>query len=230
MFTQTKTTKVAIIDDHVLVRHALKYMVESFGDSRVVFQCSHGKEYVDSCRNIEKPDVIFLDISMPVMNGLETAQWLSVHYPEIPVVMLTAHDSEITQIRSIQFGSRGFIRKDSDPAELKTAIYTATRTDFFHAGATAMRFLTILRNPNGGHVQLQKHLLTDQEITFMKLSCTELTYKAIAKIMGITPRAVDTIRDHLFMKLDVRSRVGLVMVAIRSGIVNLFDLDNLKGL
>lgn len=228
MSTTKQPTKVAIIDDHVLVRHALISMIESSGDYKVVYHCSNGQDFIDNSKRMEKPDVVLLDISMPVMNGHDTAKWLFETLPEIAIIMLSGHDSEHNQLRLLKFGIRGFIRKDASPDEIKAAIQTATQTDFYYSNSATARFVNILRNPDGGQQELQKKLLSDTEFAFMKLVCTELTYKAIAKEMGLNPRSIDTLRDHLFMKMDVQSRVGLAMVSVRNGIVNFFDAHFLR--
>ncbi|MCR6720021.1 MAG: response regulator transcription factor [Chitinophagaceae bacterium] len=224
----TNPTKVAIIDDHVLVRHALISMIESSGDFKVVYHCSNGQDFIDDVKRMTRPDVILLDISMPVMSGYDTAQWLYENQPEIAIIILSGHDSEHNQLRLLKYGIRGFVRKDAPPEEIKAAIQTATQTDFYYSNSATSRFVNLLRNPDGGQQELQKKLLSDTEFAFMKLICTELTYKGIAKEMGLNPRSIDTLRDHLFMKMDVQSRIGLAMVSVRNGIVNFFDAQFLR--
>lgn len=228
MSTTNSTTKVAIIDDHVLVRHALISMIESSGDFKVVYHCSNGQDFIDNVKQMTKPDVVLLDISMPVMTGHDTAKWLFENQPEIATIILSGHDSEHNQLRLLKYGIRGFIRKDAPPEEIKAAIQTATQTDFYYSNSATSRFVNLLRNPDGGQQELQKKLLSDTEFAFMKLICTELTYKGIAKEMGLNPRSIDTLRDHLFMKMDVQSRIGLAMVSVRNGIVNFFDAQFLR--
>lgn len=228
MSNPTHPATIAIIDDHQLVRHALIELIQSFGEYRVVFHGANGQDLIDQMSCMEKPDLIFLDISMPVMNGHDTLEWLYENHPEIATIILSGHDSELNQIRLLQFGARGFVRKDAPPHEIKLAIQTALSSDYFYANATTSRFIKMLRNPDSGKDALKKKLLTETEYRFLKLICTEMTYKAIAREMGLNPRTIDTLRDQLFIKMDVKSRVALAVVALRNGIVNLFDDKLLK--
>jgi two-component system, NarL family, invasion response regulator UvrY len=165
------------------------------------------------------PDVAILDLNMPDMDGFETAEWLLKHYPRVHVLMLTMYDSELSLIRLLQAGVKGFLKKDIHPDELKFAIHSVVQSGYYYSNHATGKIVNLFRNNHDGYTHLQKAILTDQELLFLKLACSDLTYKEIAMQMGLNPRSVDTLRDQLFTKLDVKSRVGLAMVAIRHGIV-----------
>jgi len=216
-----QTIKLAMADDHALLRNALAGLINSFENCKVICEANNGKELIAKIENNGVPDVILLDLSMPVMDGFETATWLTTNYPKIHILMLTMYDSELTLIRLLQAGVKGFLKKDIDPIELKFAINSVVQEGYYYSTHTAGRLANLFRNNKKDNIRLQNTMLTDQEIDFLKLTCTDMTYKEIAHKMNLTPRSVDALRDQLFIKLDVKSRVGLAMVAIKNGIVTI---------
>jgi two-component system invasion response regulator UvrY len=211
--------KVALADDHILLRNALAALIDGFGDCRIIHQSGNGKELIAALSLGVMPDVIILDLNMPEMDGFETAKWLHQNYSQVHVLMLTMYDSELSMIRLLQIGVKGFLKKDIHPSELKFAIQSVMQSGFYYSNHTTGKLVNLFRNINGGNINLQKALLSEQEIDFLKLACSDLTYKEIAQKMGLNPRSIDTLRDQLFSRLDVKSRVGLAMIAIRHGIV-----------
>ncbi|HEU4470500.1 MAG TPA: response regulator transcription factor [Flavisolibacter sp.] len=215
-----KTIKIAMVDDHVLLRSALARLINSFDDCQVVCEADNGEQLTKKLKSQPPPDVILLDLNMPLMDGFDTAFWLGKHYPGIHILMLTMYDSELTLIRLLQAGVKGFLKKDVEPAELKFAIHSVMQSGYYYSTHTAGRLANLFRSNNKDNMRVQNALLSDQEVSFLRLACSDLTYKEIAQEMQLSPRAVDALRDQLFMRLDVKSRVGLAMVAIRNGIVS----------
>ncbi|HYC41109.1 MAG TPA: response regulator transcription factor [Chitinophagaceae bacterium] len=210
--------KVALVDDHVLLRNALSNLIDGFGNHKVIQQCRTGRELVEQIKGGNVPDVILLDLNMPEMNGFETAEWLQKNCPQVHVLMLTMYDSELSMIRLLQVGVKGFLKKDIHPSELRFAIQSVMESGYYYSSNTTGKLVNLFRKNQAG-TTLQKALLSDQEVVFLKLACSDLTYKEVAQKMGLNPRSVDTLRDQLFIKFDVKSRVGLAMVAIKNGIV-----------
>jgi DNA-binding NarL/FixJ family response regulator len=211
--------KIAMADDHVLLRNALASLIDSFENCQVVLQAGTGKELIDSIKKGAVPQVVILDLNMPEMDGFETAGWLQKERPEIIVLMLTMYDSELSLIRLLQAGVKGFLKKDIHPSELKFAIQSVVQNGYYYSNHTTGKLVNLFRQHSDGNSLIQRSVLNDQEVQFLKLACSDLTYKEIAQQMGLNPRAVDTLRDQLFFKLDVKSRVGLALVAIRQGVV-----------
>ena len=116
--------KVALADDHILLRNALASLIDRFENCKVVMQASNGKELSIAISKDNLPDVVLLDLNMPEMNGFETATWLRDNHPSLHVLMLTMYDSELTLIRLLQAGVKGFLKKDIHPNELKYAIHS----------------------------------------------------------------------------------------------------------
>ena len=213
--------QVALADDHILLRNALASLIDRFENCKVVLQVSNGKELVTAISKDNLPDVVLLDLNMPGMNGFETATWLRDSYPSIHVLMLTMYDSELTLIRLLQAGVKGFLKKDIHPNELKYAIHSVIENGYYYSHNATGKLLNLFRTKAASTSILDKSMLTETEIRFLQFSCSELTYKEIAQEMKLNPRGVDNLRDNLFTKLEVKSRVGLAMYAIRHGLANI---------
>ena len=216
--------KLAMVDDHVLLRNALASLINSFTNCQVVCEANNGSDLIAKLSKLpstQLPEVVLLDLNMPLMDGYDTSIWLRDNFPEVHVLMLTMYDSELTLIRLLQAGVKGFLKKDIDPAELKFAINSVMQSGYYYSTQTAGRLANLFRNNAKDNLRIKHAMLEDNEIGFLKLACSDLTYKEIAQKMRLTPRSVDALRDQLFMKLDVKSTVGLAMVAIRNGVVSI---------
>ena len=219
MGTDNPTIKVALADDHVLLRSALASLIDSFGDCKVMHQSNNGKELVEYLDNGAIPDVVILDLNMPEMDGYETAKIIQKNYPPVSVLMLTMYDSELSLIRLLQSGVKGFLKKDIHPSELKSAIHSVMKSGYYYSNHTTDRLASLFRSSSERRNSLQNSMLSEQELQFLKLTCSDLTYKEIAQKMSLNPRSVDNLRDQLFIKLDVKNRVALAMLAIKNGVV-----------
>jgi two-component system invasion response regulator UvrY len=219
MEKETSYIRVALADDHILLRSALASLIDSFGDCKVIHQSNNGRELLEWFKNGLVPDVAILDLNMPEMDGYETARLIQNNFPAVNVLMLTMYDSELSLIRLLQAGVRGFLKKDIHPSELKFAIHSVINAGYYYSNHTAGKLANLFRSSDEKKNFLQNLMLTEQELQFLKLACSDLTYKEVAQKMNLNPRSVDNLRDQLFTKLDVKSRVGLAMVAIKNGVV-----------
>jgi two-component system invasion response regulator UvrY len=217
MTTTTDIITVALADDHILLRNALAGLIDNFGNCKVIIQASNGNELIEAIKNGKIPKVAILDLNMPEKNGYETAKWLKDNYPEIEVLMLTMYDSDLALIRLLQVGVKGFLKKDIHPSELKFAIKSVAEEGYYYSHNATGKLVNLFRKGKESSA-MQKAVLTEIEISFLKLCASEMTYKEIAQVMKLNPRAVDNLRDNLFTKLDVKSRVGLVMYAMKHGV------------
>jgi DNA-binding NarL/FixJ family response regulator len=211
-------TKVALVDDHALLRSGLANVINSFNDYKVVIEADNGRQFIDMLGKNNIPEIVLLDITMPEMDGFATAQWIKNNNPEIKVIVLSMMDDDNAIIKMLQYGARGYILKDSKPDVLKTALREVTSKGFFFNELVSGKLVHIISK--GEELQkIQSVNISDKEIQFLKWCCTEKSYKEIADVMKISTRAVETLRSNLFEKLETLSRVGLVMYAIRNGIV-----------
>lgn len=216
---ENKTIKVALADDHVLLRNALAQLINGFEGCKVVHEANNGKELIAQLQKGNIADVVLLDLNMPEMDGFATTAWLQQYQPSVHILMLTMYDSDLTMIRLLKNGVKGFLKKDIHPSELKFALQSVVQSGYYYSNNATGKLFNLFRKNNEGGTGLDKALLTEQELDFLRLACSDLTYKEIALQMKLNPRSVDTLRDQLFTKLDVKSRVGLAMVALRNGVV-----------
>ena len=212
----TENIKIILADDHTVLRSALASLINSFGEFEVVAQAENGEEVIDQLNTGNIPHLLVLDLNMPKLNGYETAKIIYEKYPEIKVLVLTMYDSELALIRLLNLGVKGFLKKDTHPLELKKALLLVADSQYYYSSGNLNKLTGII----SGKQNNQKHMLTDVEIEFLRLSSTEMTYKEIAIAMNMTARRVDHFRDNLFVKLDIKSRVGLAMYAIKNGLIS----------
>ncbi len=214
----TEKIKVALVDDHKLFRKGMVELVNNFPGYGVVWEANNGLELTLKIGTEITPDIVLLDINMPQMDGYETAAWLKQHYPQVMVLTLSMYDTEEAIIKMLQVGAKGHILKDADPQELKTALQALVKKGFYYSELVSGTLLNSLnRDQENNKKAAELVKLNDRESEFLKLACTELTYKEIADKMCVAPRTIDGYREALFEKLQVKSRIGLVLYAIKTG-------------
>lgn len=213
---------VALIDDHVLLRNGLANLIESFGEYKVLFQADNGKQFIESLQKGIVPDIVLIDINMPIMGGHETAIWIRENRYKISVLALSMYDDENSIIKMFKAGAKGYILKDCDPAELKAALEAVVTKGFHYNEMITGKLIHTINTLDEKEIQSRMLAkLNEREIIFLKLVCSEYTYKEIADKMCVGPRTVDRLRDVLFEKLELKTRVGLVMFAIKNGVITL---------
>ncbi|GEO03140.1 DNA-binding response regulator [Adhaeribacter aerolatus] len=210
--------KVALVDDHKLFRKGMVELVNNFSGYHVIWEANNGRELIQKFQTETAPDIVLLDINMPEMDGYETAAWLRQNYPKVLVLTLSMYDHEEAIIKMLRAGAKGHILKDADPQELKTALQALIKKGFYYSELVSGTLLNSLsRDPENNKKAADLIKLNERESEFLKLACTELTYKEIADIMCLAPRTIDGYREALFDKLQVKSRIGLVLYAIKTG-------------
>ena len=209
---------IAIADDHQLFLKSLALMLVSFDGIFVVAEASNGKELQVKLEALDTPpDIVLLDVNMPVMDGETTARWLGEHYPTVKVVALSMNDDDKTIIKMIQAGCSAYLLKDSTPDELERAIQQVHAKGYYNADAANINFRRLLQS----QAETDSLKITEKEKQFLQLACSDLTYKQIAAQMNLSERTIDGYRESLFGKLNVQSRVGLALEAIRKNLVEL---------
>lgn len=209
---------VAVVDDHFLLSQAISGVVDSFANFTVCYLSKNGEELIQKIKSIQVPDLVLMDVNMPIMNGIETTKWLSENYPNIKVLALSVEENENTIIQMIKSGAKGYLLKDTDKFTLEKALNKVIETGFYHSNTVAQ---ALMHSVTTNEPEIEKNNLKEVEIQFLKLVCTELTYKEIAEKMSVSPKTVDGYRDNLFVKLNVKNRIGLVLYAIKNKIYNL---------
>lgn len=208
---------IIIVDDHLLIAKAISSIIEKFEGYEVLYEAENGSKLVDQFR-IKKniPDIVLLDISMPVMDGFETAAWLKQNHPAIKVMALTMQGDDESLIKMIKAGATGYLNKNVHPTELEKALNGISEKGFYYPDWATSRVLHALANE--GSVTETNIKLTQRETEFLTYSCTELTYKEIGERMFCSARTVESYRDALFEKLGVKTRVALALYAVKSGL------------
>jgi len=217
-----ETKYIAIADDHSMFRKGLIALINLFPGYQVLFDAANGKELIGKLNPDQLPDIILMDINMPEMDGYAATEWLHNHYLEIKVLALSTMDSETAIIRMVKSGAKGYVLKDADTDELKLAFDEVLHRGYFYNETItrkviqAVTTLTDANNKTGTFVNL-----SDREIEFLKFVCTELTYKEIADKMFVSARTIEGYRDALCEKLELKTRVGLAMYAVKNGLAKL---------
>lgn len=216
--TRSKKIPIAIADDHTMFRLGLIALLKNYKEVEVLFDAANGQELLDKIFVAEKrPAVCIIDVNMPVLHGYDTAKQIKKFFPEIKMLALSMYDDEINIIQMLRSGAHGYLLKDSEPSKLVEAIHIVMEKGFYHSELTTNNVLTNLK-----FEKMNEMVLTTNELEFIKYACTEMTYKEIAITMQLAERTVDGYRDRMFEKLNVKSRIGLVIYALRHGIVDLY--------
>jgi DNA-binding NarL/FixJ family response regulator len=206
---------VGLVDDHLLFSKSLALMVNSFTGFEVILTASNGKELQEKLSSrATLPDIMLIDVEMPVMNGLETARWLKQTHPAIRLVALSMNAQEQIIIDMIKAGCCSYLLKETEPEELERALREVYAKNYYNSELSHTHLATLMTNHEG-------ELLNDKERDFLQLACSELTYRQIASKLNLTERTIDGYREMVFNKLHVHSRTGMVLEALRRGLVKL---------
>lgn len=213
-----KKFTVVVVDDHTLLSHAIQSIVNTFENFNVLYTCKNGQDLIDKISQSSNsiPDVILMDVNMPIMNGIEATAFITKNFPSVNVIALSVEDNDAVILNMLKAGAIGYLLKDTEKAVLEKALIEIVENGFYHT----KNVTNLLMKSLNGIVE-EELILKPHEITFLKLACTELTYKEIAEEMSTSPKTIDGYRDVLFAKLKVKNRVGLVIYAIKNKIYTL---------
>lgn len=212
--------EVAMIDDHILLRQGLASVVNSFAGYKVIYEANNGREFTQWLDPNKLPDLVLMDINMPIMNGHETAHWLTTHYPQVKFIAISMLNDERSIIKMLRNGARGYLLKDSEIIDLKQALDDVVNKGIY---INTILYKHIVDSISGNQLNEEAEqetlmALSEREKEFLRWLCTDKSYKEIAAEMYLSPRTIDGYRDILFEKLKVASRIGLVLFAIRNEI------------
>ncbi len=207
---------IGIADDHQLFLKSLSLMLQSFNNYDVVVQAVNGKDLQEKIKSSKAlPEIMLIDVNMPVMDGVATASWLNKQFPVMKLVALSQNDSDKAIISMIKAGCCAYFLKDTHPEELNKALDEIYDKGCYNADVSNINFRRLL--------QFEKEALniSEREKIFLQYACSDMTYKQIASLMNLSERTIDGYRESLFQKLNVQSRVGMVLEAIRKEVVTL---------
>ncbi|MDC8002451.1 response regulator transcription factor [Aureisphaera galaxeae] len=213
-----KAIRIAIADDHTLVRSGITMILRSNSDFAVVQQSENGRELLEGLEQ-SHPDVVLLDLEMPVLSGSETLIEIRKLYPDVRVLILTMHNNDAFIVRMMELGANGYLIKNSDPDEVIRAIYKVVESEFYFSDTVSKAMLQGLSNPelkNKG--TLTGHGLSEREVDVLKLICQEYTTTEIGEALFLSPKTIEGYRKVLMEKTEAKNMAGLVLFAVRHGI------------
>ncbi|MFH6991246.1 response regulator [Flavobacterium sp. FlaQc-48] len=207
--------RIIIVDDHQLFSQSLELLITSFKDFEVISHFENGKVFISYLQdNIDIDiDLILLDVNMPVLDGVSTMKWIKENRPSLKVIALSVNDDEEIIIKMLANGAKGYLLKDTSPEIFKEAIISVIEKGFYF---TELVSGMLVKKANDDSKKIS---LKEKEIVFIKHACTEKTYKEIASEMCLSPKTIDGYRECLFDKLEIKTRIGLVLYAIKNKIV-----------
>ena len=212
--------RIVLADDHVIMRNGLRLLLERHPDFAVVGEANDGREAIALTEQLH-PDLIALDISMPLLNGIEAAKRISGEHPRTAVLILSMHSDESYILRALKAGARGYLLKDSAETDLIQAVKAlSSGKAFFSPAVSKVLADDYLRQVRQRGVEDPYDLLTPRERELLQLVAELKPTKEIANLLGVSPHTVDTHRGNLMQKLNVHSIPELILYAVRKGIIH----------
>lgn len=223
MPTTTAAIKLALVDDHKLFRKGLISLIEMVNPNvQILFEADNGLELQKKIDKKNEPDIVVMDINMPGMDGFASVEWLAEHFPGVKVLVVSMIEKEEVIVRMLKLGIKGYVCKDVEPKELSEAFQAILNKGFYYTDFITGKLVHSIQNGNGEAVTTDAFKnVNDREKEFLKLACSEMTYNEIAAKMFLSPKTIDGYRNSLFEKLNVKSRVGLALYAVKHGLVQL---------
>ena len=216
--------KLALVDDHTLFRKGMISLIEMVNSNyTIVFEADNGIDLQQKIDPHNLPDLILMDVNMPGMNGFEAVTWLNANFPLVKILAVSMVEKEESIVKMLKLGVKGYLSKDVEPKELGEAIDAVLNKGFYYTDFITGKLVHSLQNGNDHQsTKTEAHkLMNDREKDFLQLACSEFTYNEIAGKMFLSPKTIDGYRNSLFEKLQVKSRVGLALYAVKHGLVQL---------
>lgn len=212
--------KVAIADDHKIFRKGVIISLRHYSNIKFVLEAENGQELLDSIEEA-KPDVILMDLRMPVKDGIETTKYISQHYPDIGVLVLTMHEDERFVIHLMENGANGYLLKSTDPVEIKKAITDVVEKGYYLNNFVNRILIKKSQNKNRSVPSLKKELeISDKEREVIQYICLEYTSVEIGEKMGISARTVESIKERLMERFGLKNTAGLVFFAVKNYLID----------
>ncbi|HVS92793.1 MAG TPA: response regulator transcription factor [Mucilaginibacter sp.] len=216
-----KPINLAIADDHKIFRNGLKATLEDYPDLKLVIEASNGKELIGQMAT-QVPDVVLMDIKMPEMDGMQTTAYLREHFGQVKVLTLSMHNEDKYIVDMMKAGASGYLLKNAEPEEIIEAISTVYNKGFYFNEHLSVTLIKQLVGPGSytEHTGQQSVELNDREIEILRLVCQEYSNQEIADKIFLSVRTVEGYRARLFEKTGSKNLVGLVIFAIKRGIIS----------
>ncbi|MEO3407751.1 response regulator transcription factor [Mucilaginibacter sp. CAU 1740] len=214
-----KNIKIAIADDYTIYRDGLKVGMATDENLEVILEAADGEDLVKGIET-NRPDVIIMDLKMPVMDGMEATKIIKKKYPDIKIVVVTMYDDEKFVIHLMEIGANGYLLKNADAEEIRKAVYSVYETGYYFNNVVSNALLKKLVIKGNIKPSFNEGVqLTEREQDVLKLICAEKTAAEMGQQLFLSPRSVEGIRQRLIDKVGVRNTAGLVMFAVKNGMI-----------
>ncbi len=210
--------KIAVVDDQCLFRQGLISLLKEYDKLDVIIEASNGKELLEKMK-VKQPDVVLLDLEMPLMDGIETTVSIKSRYPKVKVIILTMHTDDEFIIHLLEKGASGFLPKDKDIEIVVDAIYSVLEKGYYFDERISKAMVKGLVKTKKTNPSFTAHYLSEKEIVIINLICKEYTNKEIADKLFISPRTVDTHRENILLKTGAKNTAGIVMYAVKNNLL-----------
>ncbi|MEO1053202.1 MAG: response regulator transcription factor [Bacteroidota bacterium] len=212
--------KLYIADDQTLFRKGMVKLLKSFRSIETIKEADNGKEMIELVKK-DPPDVILMDLEMPIMSGIDASQHILNRYPDVKIIVLSMHKSERVVFEMIQMGVHSYLVKNADPEEVKKAIDAVLANDFYYNDlmADVMRKASMGKISNDNPLEQKGGTLTEREIEILKMICCEMTMKEISHRLSLSEKTIHNHRSNMMEKTGARNTVGLVRYAFENKLV-----------
>lgn len=216
--------KVAIADDHKIFRKGVILSLRQYANLKFILEAENGQELIDQLAvtpDEEKPEVILMDLRMPVKDGIETTKFVAKQYPDIHIIALTMHEDERFVSHMMEIGANGYLLKSADPAEIKKAIMEVKAKGYYLNNFVNRILLKKSHSRQRTAPTLTTDTaLSDRERDVMKYICMEFTAQEIAQKLDVSPRTVEAIKDRLMERFGAKNTAGLVFYVVKNNLID----------
>lgn len=211
--------KIALVDDEVLFRKGISFLLQREDNIDIIFEASNGEELLANLEDsIFKPDIIVMDLKMPVLNGVEATKIIRKSYPEIKIIALTSYDTKSFIANMIQVGAVAYLIKNTTPRDLIHTINQVAKKGFYYDESVLKTIQETIVSTKNSKGNLETSFLSPREIEILQLICQQKTTTEIAEHLYLSPRTVEGHRNNLLLKTESRNIAGLVVYAIQNEI------------
>lgn len=215
-----KKIKIAIADDYKIFREGLKVSLGQDDSMQIIYEAENGEDLLKLLET-DQPNVILMDLKMPIMDGMEATQLVRKKYPGIKILVVSMYEDDKFIIHLMEIGANGYLLKNAEPDEIRKAIYAVHENGYYFNDLVNKALLKKLVIKNNFKPSFNENVdLTERELEVLKLICEEKTAAEIAKQIFLSPRSVEGIRQRLIEKIGVRNTAGIVMFAVKNQLVD----------
>ncbi len=211
-------TSIFIVDDHYMVIEGIRSLLQNEKGIEWTGHATNAASCLGFLKN-QQTDIILMDIDMPDMDGFEAVEWLKDYFPSINVLVVSMFETEETILKMLRLGVKGYLSKDIEVDDMHLALETISNKGYYYSDIVTEVMANEVQNKHTGSTIIDK--LNENETRFLTLVCTEMTYAQIAEKMCLSPKTIEGYRDGLCKKLQLTTRVGLALFAVKSGLVKL---------